>query len=73
MLLELSVVEQRYHAVMEVLSGVAATGVAERYGVSRRSVHTWVNRYREAGCRDWPTAPIARSITPGSWQPRSRP
>ena len=38
MLLELSVVEQRYHAVMEVLSGVTAVDVAERYGVSRRTV-----------------------------------
>ena len=31
MLLELSVVEQRYHAVMEVLGGVSVTDVAERY------------------------------------------
>lgn len=50
MLVELSVVEQRYHAVMEVLSaGVPATEVAERYGVSRKTVHGWVRRYREEG------------------------
>jgi len=49
-LVELSVVEQRYHAVMEVLAGgVAVTEVAERYGVSRKSVHAWVNRYRAEG------------------------
>jgi transposase len=48
-MLLLSVVEQRYHAVMEVLSGAQVTEVAERYGVSRRSVHTWVNKYRQGG------------------------
>jgi transposase len=47
---ELSVVEQRYHAVMEVLAGgVPVTEVAERYGVSRKSVHAWLNRYRAQG------------------------
>jgi hypothetical protein len=36
MLVELSVVEQRYHAVMEVVSGgIPVVEVAERYGVSR--------------------------------------
>lgn len=37
------------HAVMEVLSGATVTNVATRYGVSRRSVHAWVNRYEESG------------------------
>jgi transposase len=37
MLVELSVVEQRYHAVMEVVSGgVSVVEVAKRYGVSRK-------------------------------------
>ena len=49
MLWELSVVEQRYRAVLEVLSGVSVSEVAGRYGVSRQSVHTWVNRYRDEG------------------------
>lgn len=49
MLVELSVVEQRYHAVMEVLAGVPVTEVAGRYRVSRQSVHTWVKRYRSGG------------------------
>jgi hypothetical protein len=35
-LVELSVMEQRYHAVMEVVSGAPVTEVARRYGVSRR-------------------------------------
>jgi transposase-like protein len=49
-LVELSVVEQRYHAVMEVLAGgVSVSEVAERYGVSRQSVHTWVRRCRAEG------------------------
>ena len=50
MLLELSVMEQRYHAVMEVLSaGVPVVEVAERYGVSRNAVHQWISRYRDGG------------------------
>lgn len=47
MLVELSVVEQRYHAVMEVLAGIPVVEVATRYRVSRQSVYTWVKRYRE--------------------------
>ncbi|HEU5476127.1 MAG TPA: IS481 family transposase [Actinophytocola sp.] len=49
MLVELSVVEQRYHAVMEVLAGIPVTEVAARYRVSRQSVHVWVGRYRDGG------------------------
>jgi transposase InsO family protein len=50
MLVELSVVEQRYHAVMEVVSGgVPVVEVAERYGVSRKTVHAWLRRYRREG------------------------
>jgi transposase InsO family protein len=49
MLWELSVSEQRYRAVLEVAAGVAVTEVAERYGVSRQSVHTWLLRYRQEG------------------------
>ncbi|NEA73819.1 IS481 family transposase [Streptomyces sp. SID13588] len=45
----MSVVEQRYHAVMEVAAGVAVTQVAARYGVSRQSVHAWVRKYEESG------------------------
>lgn len=49
MLVELSVVEQRYHAVMEVISGAPVTEVARRYGVSRQSVHNWLVKYRSGG------------------------
>ncbi len=49
MLWELSVAEQRYRAVLEVGAGVPVTEVAERHGVSRQSVHTWLVRYRQEG------------------------
>ena len=52
MLWELSVTEQRYRAVLEVLAGVPVTEVAGRYGVSRQSVHAWLRRYRDAGVTD---------------------
>jgi transposase len=48
-LVDLSVVEQRYRAVLEVEAGVSVTEVAERYGVSRQSVHAWLRRYRRDG------------------------
>ena len=41
---------KRYHAVMEVLAaGVPVVEVAERYGVLRKTVHSWLNRYRDGG------------------------
>jgi transposase InsO family protein len=49
MLWELSVTEQRYRAVLEVRAGIPVTEVAERYGVSRQSVHAWLRRYRDEG------------------------
>ena len=49
MLWELSVTEQRYRAVLEVVAGVPVTEVADRYGVSRQSVHAWLARYRDEG------------------------
>jgi transposase InsO family protein len=49
MLRELNVVEQRYRAVVEVLSGTAVIEVAERYGVARQTVHRWMARYRAEG------------------------
>ncbi len=45
MLVELSVVEQRYLAVREALdTGATITDIARRYGVDRRTVHRWLNR-----------------------------
>ena len=50
MLLELTVAEQRFNAVMEVLrDGLTVIEVAERYGVSRQAVHSWLRRYRTGG------------------------
>jgi transposase InsO family protein len=49
MLWELSVTEQRYRAVLEVMAGIPVAEVADRYGVSRQSVHAWLARYRDEG------------------------
>jgi transposase InsO family protein len=49
MLVELSVMEQRYHAVMEVVSGAPVSEVARRYGVSRQAVYGWLGRYEGEG------------------------
>lgn len=50
MLWEVSVVEQRYDAVVEVIrDGTSVVEIAERLGVSRQSVHTWLRRYRDGG------------------------
>src|SRR5262245_12577769 len=47
------VVDQRCHAVMEVLAaGVPVMEVAERCGVARETVHTWLDRYRDGGLAD---------------------
>jgi hypothetical protein len=43
-LVELSVMEQRYQAVLAVVQdGWKVVEVAERLGVSRQSVHAWIN------------------------------
>ena len=50
MLVELSMVEQRYRAVMDVLEQhVPVIEVAARYGVTRQSVYNWVRRYLDGG------------------------
>jgi transposase InsO family protein len=49
-LVELSVMEQRYQAVLAVVQdGWRITEVAARLGVSRQSVHTWIARYEAGG------------------------
>jgi transposase InsO family protein len=49
-LVEVSVVEQRYDAVKEVLAdGAPVAEVARRYGVARQTVHRWIARYRGGG------------------------
>ena len=49
-LVELSVMEQRYQAVMAVVQdGWKVTEVAERLGVTRQAVHKWIARYQAGG------------------------
>ena len=49
MLVELGLVEQRLKAVHEVLDGATVVDVAERYGVARQTVHTWLKNYSTNG------------------------
>ncbi len=50
MLVELSVVEQRYQAVLAVIrDGVPVVQVAGRFGVSRQAVHRWLRWYEDQG------------------------
>jgi transposase InsO family protein len=50
MLVEFSMVEQRYQAVREVLdTGANVTDVATRYGIDRRTLHRWLVRYANHG------------------------
>ena len=50
MIRELSVQEQKYQAVMAVLTdGASVSEVAQRWGVSRQSVHAWLRRYEDEG------------------------
>jgi hypothetical protein len=70
MLLELTVAEQRFNAVMEVLrDGLTVVEVADRYGVSRQAVHGWLRRYRTGGL----DALADRSIGPAAARTRCRP
>ena len=64
MLVELSVMEQRYHAVMEVVSGAPVTEVARRYGVTRQAVHSWLGKYQQEGLA---------GLADHSHRPRSQP
>jgi transposase len=69
MLVELSVMEQRYHAVMEVMSGAPVSEVARRYGVSRQAVHGWLGRYESEGWPSWPITPTGLPVSRASWTP----
>jgi transposase InsO family protein len=47
---ELSVAEQRYQAVLAVISdGQSVTEVAARFEVARKTVHGWLNKYEAGG------------------------
>ncbi|MFH9330689.1 IS481 family transposase [Streptomyces althioticus] len=45
----MSVVEQRYRAVLAVLAGATVTEVAAQLGVSRQTVSGWKSRYEASG------------------------
>ena len=49
MLVDVSVVDQRYQAVLAVQAGVPVVQVAARFGVCRQSVHDWLTAYRDGG------------------------
>jgi transposase-like protein len=69
-LLELTVVEQRFNAVMEVIrDGLKVIEVADRYGVSRQTVHGWLRRYAAGGL----DALADRSTAPTAARTRCRP
>jgi transposase len=47
---ELTVAEQRYQAVLAVISdGLSISQVAEKVGVSRQTLHAWLARYEAEG------------------------
>ncbi len=48
-LVGMSIVEQRYQAVLAVLAGDPVTEVAAKVGVSRQSLHVWLRRYADEG------------------------
>jgi transposase-like protein len=48
-LVELSVVEQRYRAVLAVEAGATVSEVARQVGVSRQTLHAWLARYAQDG------------------------
>src|SRR5215203_1607319 len=62
---EMSVAEQRYRAVLAVISdGRTVTEVAAAVGVSRQSLHSWLGKYESAGLE---------GLGDGSHRPRGHP
>jgi transposase len=68
-LVALSVIEQRYRAVMAVLDGGSPTEVAAEVGVSRQSVHAWLVRYRAAGLAGLADRPSRPRSSPNQASP----
>jgi transposase-like protein len=64
-LVDMSVVEQRYRAVLAVQSGETATTVAAQFGVSRQSVQNWLRRYRDDGLAGLVDQPKRPDSSPG--------
>jgi hypothetical protein len=60
MLMELTVVEQRYRAVPAVIGeGLSVTAVASGFGLSRHPVHSWLNRKQAR--KTGPNGPVAHA------------
>jgi transposase len=58
---ELSVAEQRYQAVLAVIEdGLSITEVADKVGVSRQTVHAWLQRYGAQGLEGLAVVRIGR-------------
>lgn len=73
MLVELSVMEQRYQAVLAVVQdGWKVTEVADRLGISRQSVHNWIARYEQGGLAPSPITHAVRSPARTKSPPRSK-
>src|SRR3954454_14029062 len=63
---EMSVAEQRYQAVLAVVSdGATVTEVAARFSVSRQTVHDWLANYEAGGLENLGD----RSHRPGACPP----
>ena len=74
MLVELGLVEQRYKAVSEVLvDGATVTEVAQRLGISRQTVHSWLRHFGNGGMADRPTGPHDLTPAPIRRRRSSRP
>ena len=74
MLVELSVMEQRYQAVLAVVQeGWKVTEVADRLGVSRQTVHAWIARYERGGLSSLADRSHRPESCPTRSVPRSRP
>ncbi len=69
MLVELTVTEQRYHAVLEVEAGVPVIEVPERFGVSRQAVRRWIGWYRDEGLDGLADRSHRPHIHPGQTSP----
>ena len=73
MLLELTVAEQRFNAVMEVLrDGLTVIEVADRYGSAAKPSTPGFAATPQVAWTPWPTAPIALIAARTRCPPRSR-
>jgi transposase-like protein len=65
----MSVMEQRYRAVQDVLAGSTVTDVAERFGVSRQAVHRWLTWYQDEGLEGLADRSSRPRSSPGQTRP----